>query len=221
MPVLKRIALIVAGGTGTRMGNEIPKQFLVLRGKPVLMHTIEKFFSRSDEVIVVLPADWISHWQSLCEDYKLNVGYKTVIGGVTRAASVRNGLNEIDSNAIVAVHDAARPLISTALIDKLYIVAGEQGSAVPVVTLRDSIRIIEGNANRAVDRSAFRLVQTPQCFIAGKLLESFNNIEFEIFTDEASLMEASGQTVFLVEGEHTNIKLTHPEDFIYAEHLTI
>ena len=221
MPAIKRISLIVAGGTGTRMGSEIPKQFLLLKGRPVLMYTIEKFFSQSDEVIVVLPENWMEHWQKLCNEYNFYVEHKTVAGGNTRAESVRNGLTGIYLNAIVAVHDGARPLVSNTLINQLFIAAGEYGSAVPVVQLSDSLRILEGSTNRSVDRSAYRLVQTPQCYKVDTLLRAFNNKDYHLFSDEASLMEASGNTVYLVEGEVTNIKITVPEDFIIAEHFLV
>ncbi len=215
---LKRIALIVAGGTGSRMGNNIPKQFLVLNGKPVLMHTIEKFHAVSDEVIVVLPQEWEMHWESLCKHYHFTHPITIVSGGSTRASSVKNGLALIHNESIVAVHDAARPLISQGLITKLYIEAEVHGNAIPVIPVTDSLRFLEGSVNKSVDRTAFRLVQTPQCFLKSQLEIAYNQRDFELYTDDASLLQAAGTAVHLVDGEVSNIKLTHPADFMLAEY---
>lgn len=215
---LKRVALIVAGGAGTRMGNDIPKQFLLLNGLPVLMHSIEKFQHLSDKIIVVLPAEWMSHWEQLCQEHNFSVTCELVAGGSTRAASVKNGLAGLDANCLVAVHDAARPLFSKELAEKLYIETMEYGSAVPVIALGDSLRVLKGEESYATDRSVYRLVQTPQCFLAKNLLKAFEHLEYHAFTDEASLLEADGQQVHLVKGEPSNIKLTLPEDFFFAEY---
>ena len=215
---LKRIALIVAGGTGSRMGSDIPKQFLLLNGKPLLMHSIEKFHAVSEEVVVVLPDDWKSHWQTLCTHHQFSIPFKVVSGGSSRAASVKKGLSAIGGVCIVAVHDAARPLISTAFITRLYIAAATNGNAVPVMPVNDSIRICEDHQSRSVNRADYRLVQTPQCFLASQLIMAFKRKDFEIYTDEASLVQAAGIPIHLTDGEASNIKLTHPDDFLYAEY---
>lgn len=215
---MKRIALIVAGGSGTRMRESIPKQFMLLSGKPVLMHVIERFHAECDAIIVVLPGQWIEYWEKLCIQFRFAVPVTIVAGGKTRAGSVRNGLDQMENGSLVAVHDAARPLISKSLIQKLYISAGKNGNAIPVIPLTDSLRIVDGEINKAVDRNSFRLVQTPQCFHTENLKEAFKHPQFDTFADEASLAQSVGQEIHLVEGDPLNIKITRKEDLFFAEH---
>lgn len=218
---MKRYAIIVAGGTGSRMGNDTPKQFLLLKGKPILLHSIEKFSGHCDEVIVVLPENKMEEWKTICKKNNYPQSYQLVAGGVVRSESVRNGLEVIVGDGVVAVHDAARPLISEKLIEKLFHVAEQEDSAIPVIKLSDSLRKLSGNESKAVDRSDYRLVQTPQCFNISLIRKAFLQPGFRNFTDEASLAEAAGYNICLVDGEVSNIKITLPEDLNYAESLSL
>ena len=215
---MKRIALIVAGGSGSRIGGSIPKQFLLLNGRPMLMHTIEKFHDISDRVIIVLPEIHSAFWQQLCIEHQFTLNVTLVFGGVTRAASVKNGLAAIEMDSIVAVHDAARPLVSKKLIDKLYISAVTNGNAIPVIPVGESMRYVDGETNNVVDRSQYRLVQTPQCFRTELLVKAFDKADYQNFTDDASLLQAAGYQVHLEEGEPFNIKITQANDFLFAEY---
>ena len=215
---MKRIALIVAGGSGSRIGGPIPKQFLLLNGRPMLMYTIEKFHDISDRVIIVLPEIHSAFWQQLCIEHQFTLSVTLVYGGDTRAASVKNGLAVIEEESIVAVHDAARPLVSKKLIDKLYISAANHGNAIPVIPVGETMRMVDGEHNYVVDRSQFRLVQTPQCFKTEMLLKSFHMVDYQNFTDDSSLYQAAGHQIHLEEGEPFNIKVTHPNDFLFAEY---
>ncbi|MEP7263277.1 MAG: 2-C-methyl-D-erythritol 4-phosphate cytidylyltransferase [Bacteroidota bacterium] len=218
---MKRYAIIVAGGTGSRMGNDTPKQFLLLKGRPILLHSIEKFSSHCNEVIVVLPESKMEEWVALCEENNFPLNYRLVAGGMMRAESVKNGLEVIEGDGVVAIHDAARPLISEKLIEKLFHVAEQEDSAVPVIKLSDSLRKLQGKESKAVDRSDYRLVQTPQCFSISLIRKAFLQAGFRNFTDEASLAEAAGYTINLVDGEISNFKITLPEDLNYAESLSL
>ncbi len=214
---MNRFAVIVAGGTGQRFGSPIPKQFLLLRGKPVLMHSIEKFSSFCKNVVVVLPQDFISEWKKKCLQFKFEVPHSIVIGGSSRSQSVYNGLDYIEEDGLVAVHDAARPLVSEDLIIKIYSVASEKGNAVPCIPLNDSIRMIIGTQNKAVSRDDFRLIQTPQCFTVSALKNAFQKYKDKEFSDEASLMEMAGEVINLVAGENANFKITSKDDLSQAE----
>lgn len=214
---MNRYAVIVAGGTGQRFGSSVPKQFLLLSGKPVLMHSIEKFSPFCKSVVVALPEDFISHWTALCHKFRFQIPHAIASGGISRSASVFNGLMQIEEDGLVAIHDAARPLVSETLIRLIFSEAQERGNAVPCIPLNDSIRKIDGIRNRAVNRSDFRLIQTPQCFILSKLKDAFLKYHPMDFTDEASLMEMAGESIHLVEGDIANFKITSPADLSLAE----
>jgi 2-C-methyl-D-erythritol 4-phosphate cytidylyltransferase len=217
---MKRYAIIVAGGNGQRMNTELPKQFLLLKGKPVIMHSIKKFFDCDAEIIVVLPEAHLKFWEELKSKYNFKIPHRVVSGGITRCESVHNGLSLVDTiESIVAIHDAVRPLISETIIIKLYAVAEEKGNAIPVVEVRDSIRKISGNKNEQVNRDDFRIVQTPQVFQTKILKTAFEKTIERNFTDEASLAENCGIKINLEKGEQRNIKITFPEDLILAEAL--
>lgn len=217
---MKRYSIIVAGGNGQRMNTELPKQFLLLKGKPVIMHSIKKFFDCDSEIIVVLPQAHLKFWEELKVKYNFSVPHRIAAGGTTRSESVLHGLNLVDSDdSVVAVHDAVRPLISDTLIIKLYALAEEKGNAIPVIEIRDSMRKVSGNENKQVNRDDFRIVQTPQVFQARILKQAFQNSTDRNFTDEASLVEDCGIKVNLIEGAQSNIKITFPEDLILAEAL--
>jgi 2-C-methyl-D-erythritol 4-phosphate cytidylyltransferase len=214
---MKRIAIIVAAGTSSRMTGDVPKQFLLIRGKPVLMYSIEKFSRHSDNIIVVLPAEYEKYWAELCITYNLNIPHIVVSGGMLRAESVKNGLNLINEECIVAVHDAARPLVSEMLIDKLYKETEKSGNAIPAIKVNDTLRMIDNTGSRTVDRNIFRIVQTPQCFNSIILRKMFDNPSNMNCTDEASMAEHEGIKINLVEGELTNIKITYDSDILIAE----
>lgn len=214
---MNRFAVIVAGGTGQRFGSTTPKQFLLLNGKPLLMHSIEKFSAFCKKVIVVLPQSFIHDWETICLQFNFTFPHYLTTGGVTRSKSVINGLNKIEEDGLVAVHDAARPLVSKQLIEKIFSVAGEMGNAVPCIPLTDSIRQVNGAQNNAVSRDDYRLIQTPQCFSVSALKSAFQKFYSMELTDEASLMEKAGETIHLVEGEYQNFKITSKADLAHAE----
>ena len=223
---MKTIAIIVAGGSGTRFGAQVPKQFLELGGKPILMRTVEAFEKAladgEHEIVVTLPADQIGVWQDLCERHGLAVTHRVVPGGETRWHSVKNALGSIDDPAgvdVIAVHDGVRPLTSTELICRTLETARRCGSAIPVVMLNDSVRQVDGEDSHALDRSSLRAVQTPQAFEAHMLLEAYRQPFEPTFTDDASVVERLGHAVTLVEGEPTNLKITRPMDLALAEYL--
>lgn len=218
---MKKFAIIVAGGSGQRMGAEIPKQFLLIKGKPLLQYTIQSFLQAFDDikVILVLPAAQITKGQEILK--KINVEEKVQItaGGETRFQSVKNGLAFITHPSIVFVHDGVRCLVSQLLIQNCFKQAMAKGSAVPAVAATDSIRIAEGSSHSAIDRSKVRIVQTPQTFKSEILIDAFKLEYNASFTDEATVAEAAGNEVFLIEGEYDNLKVTRPADLQIAEEL--
>ena len=216
---MKKYAVIVAGGTGTRMGTELPKQFLLLKGKPVLYYTINTFLKAySDlEVILVLPLEYMDMGNEIIDAYFDKKRIKVIAGGETRFHSVKNGLSLVQQESIVFVHDGVRCLVTADLIKRCYNEAKEQGSAVPAVKCNDSIRMITMEGNRLLERTNIRLIQTPQTFHSKILLPAFTIDYKERFTDEANVVEAFGLPVNLVEGEETNIKITRPLDLYLAE----
>ena len=211
-------ALIVAGGTGARMGTDIPKQFLELAGKPVLMHSIERFraFDNTIGIIVVIPENQFSLWESLKEKHSFSVSHTLIKGGPSRFFSVKNGLQSVDDNAIVAIHDGVRPLVSTGTIMRCFRAAGEFGNAIPVISLSDSVRMVTENENIPVNRNCLRIIQTPQVFKAGLIKKAYLQDFRPETTDDAMLLEKSGEKIHLVEGNRENIKITNPEDLTIA-----
>lgn len=222
---MKTVAIIVAGGSGTRFGAQLPKQFLELGGKPILMRTIEAFGKNSDgsfDVIVTLPEGQMGLWHDLCDRYGFAVQHRVVPGGETRWHSVKNALDSIGDIAdvdIIAVHDGVRPLASPALIHRILEAARRDGAAIPVVMLNDSVRQVTGESSHALDRSSLRAVQTPQAFDARLLMEAYTQPFDPTFTDDASVVERLGHSVTLVEGEAANLKITRPMDLVLAEYL--
>jgi len=216
---LKKIAVIVAGGTGTRMNNTVPKQFLLLKNKPVLYYTLHTFLqSYGDmQIILVLPEEHVAAGQEIIDAFFDYSRIKITVGGRTRFHSVQNGLSLIEEESIIFVHDAVRCLITQELVRRCYDEAIEHGSAIPVIDSRDSVRIVRGANNEAIERSTVKLVQTPQTFHSKILLPAFNIDYKDKFTDEATVVEAFGLRVQLVEGEENNIKITKPADLILAE----
>lgn len=218
---MKKYAVIVAGGKGVRMGSAVPKQFLPLNGQPILYHTIKAFIDAyaGIHLVLVLPQDQLSYAQMVLQSFPDRVDMTIVAGGETRYHSVQNGLKVVEGNCIVFVHDGVRPLATPALIQRCYEQAADKGSAIPAIPVADSMRIIEDEDSRPIDREQMRIVQTPQTFRSEIILPAFEQ-EYQIsFTDEATVVEAYGDVVYLVEGERSNIKVTTPEDMIIAEAL--
>ena len=218
---MKKIAVIVAGGTGTRMNTDLPKQFLLLQGKPVLYYTLNTFLQSYDDlhIILVLPEEHIAAGQEIIDAFFDYSRIKIAIGGRTRFHSVQNGLQMIEEESIVFVHDAVRCMISVELIQNCYDAAMESGSAIPVIDSKDSIRMITEDGNEAIERSTIKLVQTPQTFHS-KILLPACQIEYkDKFTDEATVVEAFGLKVQLVAGEESNFKITRAVDLVLAEYL--
>ena len=218
----KDYIIIVAGGKGQRMGSSVPKQFLLLCGKPVLMHTIEAFhsYSTSLEIILVLPEEQQTHWKELCEEYGFTTPHTVVSGGSTRFESSRNGISVIpdDTDGVVGIHDGVRPLVSAAVIDRCYESARENYAAIPVMPLTDTLRFVgESGCGRNVLRSDYVIVQTPQVFDIALAKRAFSLPYKESFTDDASVVEDLGCQVSVVEGCRENIKLTTPFDMKVAE----
>ena len=218
---MKKFAIIVAGGNGTRMNNATPKQFLLLKGKPVLFYAINTFLETYDDckVILVLPEEHVGVGQEIIDAFFDYERIQIVVGGRTRFHSVQNGLALVDDeDSVIFVHDAVRPLLTASLINNCYDAVSQFGTAIPVIDCKDSVRIVTENGNEAVERTTIKLVQTPQAFHGKILLPAFFGIDYkDKFTDEASVVEAFGLKVILVNGEQTNIKITNPADLLIAE----
>lgn len=216
---MKKYAVIVAGGSGQRMGAAIPKQFLLLQGKPLLWYSLQTFLHAFDdlEIILVVPADNLAEGEQLVKELDAVSRITVTTGGNTRFHSVQNGLALVSSPSIVFVHDGVRCLVSRELIQRCYTQALEKGSAIPAVAATDSIRILVEEGHQVADRNLVRIIQTPQAFRSEILLSAFQNEFEEGFTDEATVVEASGYPVFLIEGEYANIKITRPVDLLVAE----
>ena len=212
------IALIVAGGSGTRMQTSTPKQFLEVAGKPILQHTISAFrkYSSDIRIIVVLPKPFIAYWEGL--DINMEQ-VELVAGGDTRFHSVKNGLQLVHKEDVIAIHDGVRPVISTSLIQACFTEAATHGSAIPVLKPKDSLRKRTSTGSKAVDRSEYLVIQTPQTFQGETIIPAYNLPFQDSFTDDASVVEHAGFPVHLIEGEYNNIKITTSEDLLLAEAL--
>ncbi len=218
---MKKYAVIVAGGNGTRMGGLVPKQFLQLKGRPVVWHTLETFLRAFEDLLIILvaPANFEPEGDALIRQTTAPWRIQMVTGGPTRFHSVQNGLQKIEEESVVFVHDGVRCLVTEKLIRRCYNQALEKGSAVPAVAVSDSIRMMEGSSTRAIDRNLLLAVQTPQTFRSEIILPAFEQPYSETFTDEATVAEAAGHQVFMIEGEKENIKITLPADLVIAEQL--
>lgn len=216
---MKNYAIIVAGGSGNRMQTETPKQFLLLNNLPVLMHTLKAFAQSESQpkILLVLSADQHQNWHNLCKEFNFQIPHEVVNGGKERFFSVKNALDLLDEPGVVAVHDAVRPLVSKELIDACYGAATEKGNAVAAVKPTDSIRKKNGDYTEAVNRDDFYLIQTPQVFDLQKIKNAYLQPFSNLFTDDASVVEHSGEIINLVEGEKNNIKITYPTDLDLAE----
>ncbi|MBT1698227.1 2-C-methyl-D-erythritol 4-phosphate cytidylyltransferase [Fulvivirgaceae bacterium PWU4] len=211
-------ALIVAGGKGTRMKSKIPKQFIELQGLPVLLHTINAFFRYKSDiaVVLVLPQQDFETWHAIVKKYNFTHPITLQQGGDSRFQSVKKGLEKIAGNGLVAIHDGVRPLVSEAIIAESFRLAAQSRSAVAAVPLKESIRIEEGNSTRALDRSQYRLIQTPQTFEVQLIKKAYEIPEDASLTDDASVAERAGHAITLFEGSYRNIKITTEEDLVIA-----
>jgi 2-C-methyl-D-erythritol 4-phosphate cytidylyltransferase len=214
-------ALIVAGGKGTRIKSKLPKQFLELEGRPVILHTIDAFFRYTEKitVILVLPEDDLEIWNNIVKKYNYNRPLVLQQGGATRFQSVKKGLAKIQGEGLVAIHDGVRPLVSEDIIAASFRLAAVHKSAVAAVRLKESIRVTDPDQTKAVDRSRFRLIQTPQTFDVQLIKKAYEAKEDESLTDDASVAERAGHSISLFEGSYENIKITTPEDLLFAEAL--
>lgn len=213
--------VIVAGGSGKRMGMDTPKQFLELAGRPLLMHTIERFrkFNDSIEIITVLPENQLRFWTDLQKKYSFDIPHTLVKGGSKRFLSVQQGLEFVNSPGLVAIHDGVRPLVSIETIKRCFETAGKYGNAIPVISPADSLRMETETGNSPVDRMHIKQVQTPQVFDVAKIKKAYLQDFDPSFTDDASVLEKTGEKIRLVEGNRENIKITNPEDLFIAQTL--
>ena len=216
---MKKYIIIVAGGSGSRMGSATPKQFLELLGLPILMYTLKQFQQSiaDGEIILALPEKEQSTWQSLCEKHHFDVPHQIVNGGESRFHSVQNALQKVKEKSIVAIHDGVRPLVSETVINNCIQSAKKFGAAIPTLPMQDSIRKISDNGSQIADRSQFVLVQTPQCFQSEVILKAYQQEYQNSFTDDASVVEQLGYKIYLEDGNKENIKITTPEDLKMAE----
>lgn len=222
---MKKYAIIVAGGKGTRMGSGLPKQFLLLDDKPVLMHTIEAFYLYDNEIeiIVVLPEEQIDYWNELKEEYDFDIGHRVAVGGATRFQSVKNGLKWVKHESLVAIHDGVRPLVTPGLIRRTFEIDEKEKGVYPALPVSDTLRRWASSPKtyRQVDRERYRLAQTPQVFHSDILLHAYDTFYSEEFTDDVSVVEKAypHARIKAIEGLQDNIKITRPEDLIIASAL--
>jgi 2-C-methyl-D-erythritol 4-phosphate cytidylyltransferase len=219
---MKKQVIIVAGGKGLRMGGELPKQFLPIKGKPVLMRTIEVFYNYDPflKIIVVLPHEQQDYWTQLCLDYNFCIPFYVVDGGDTRFQSVKNGLALVDDDGLVGIHDGVRPFVSPEVIARCFDEAATKEAVVPVIEMVETVRHLTDNGSKTVNRDEYKLVQTPQVFIVSLIKRAYAQGYTSAFTDDASVVEALGVQVSLVQGNRENIKITTPYDIKVANSLS-
>lgn len=210
--------IITAGGIGKRMGSELPKQFLLLKDKPILLWTLERFYEadNTSQLLITLPEDWINYWNNILHKYNCIIPHKIISGGIERYDSIKNALKEA-KGSIIGVHDGVRPLVSVTTILNCIKSAEENGSGIPYLPVKESIRKIETNQSTALNRSEYVLVQTPQCFSSDSLIHAYQQPFHPGITDDASLVEQAGHRIQLIEGNEENIKITTPIDLQIAE----
>lgn len=217
---MHKYAIIVAGGSGTRMGGDVPKQFQLLKGRSILWYTFKAFTDAYDDVqlILVLPENYLDKGEQIVKEFPSH-RIRITSGGATRFQSVKNGLQLVDAHSIVFVHDAVRCLASPKLIHRCAEMALEKGNAIPAISITDTIRMITASGNEQIDRDRLRIIQTPQTFFSNIIKPAFEQAYQESFTDEATVVEKTGVKINLVEGEMTNIKITRPGDLLVAERI--
>jgi 2-C-methyl-D-erythritol 4-phosphate cytidylyltransferase len=214
--------IIVAGGTGSRMQSQIPKQFIEINGQPIIIKTINCFFNfdKNIQIIICVHKEYKNYLNELLIKHKLQHHITITLGGETRFNSVKNGLQLINNNkAVVGIHDAARPFVSVKTIQNCYTMASQKGNAIPAITINESIREVNANQNKAVNRSNYKIIQTPQCFKVELIKKAFEQAYNPIFTDDATVLESMGNSINLVEGNVENIKITTPQDLVMAKSL--
>ena len=218
---MDKYVLIVAGGKGLRMKSELPKQFIEINNKPILMHTFDAFSSIgiSYHFILVLATEYIAYWKELCEKNRFKTEHTVIEGGPKRYHSVKRGLSLVPTNSLVAIHDAVRPFVSKNIIINGFDIAARKGNAIPSVAINESIRKISGSLSKSVNRENYKIVQTPQFFQSVLIKKAYEQALTEKFTDDANILESSGKQIYLFEGDFKNIKITHPEELAYAESL--
>lgn len=216
---LRKYALILAGGSGLRMGYPLPKQFIELAGRPILIHTLENFFSFDTkiDIVLVLPSEHADLWQQLCNKHNCKIPHRIAIGGRERFHSVQNGLELITTDGIVFIHDAVRPLVSHQTLGRCFETSRLAGNALPVISVSESVRFVENETSQPIDRSKIMLVQTPQTFRVTLIKEAYRQPFDSKFTDDASVLENMGHIIQLTQGNRENIKITWPSDLIWAE----
>ena len=220
---MKKYIIIVAGGKGLRMGGDIPKQFLPVCGKPVLMRTLEAFhaYDADIHIILVLPVSQQAYWKELCREYQFALSHDIANGGDTRFHSVMNGLALVEGNGLVGVHDGVRPFVSQEVIARCYEEAADCKAVIPVIDVVETVRHLTAEGSETVPRDQYKLVQTPQVFEVDLLRRAYQQTYIDLFTDDASVVEALGEKVYLVQGNRENIKLTTPFDLKLAEMLCL
>ena len=218
---MKKTTIIVAAGSGTRMKHDLPKQFIRLQGVPVLMHTISVFhaYDPAMELIVALPKEYIDYWRNLCIDCHFETEHRLVTGGLTRFDTVKNSLAVVQNKGLIAIHDGVRPLVSHATIDRCFTMAAEKGAAIPCIPVNESLRIQNNDGSNPIDRTPYRLIQTPQVFRWEIIKKAYESEYSSEFTDDAGVVEKAGFPVYLVEGNPENIKITTQADLIVASAL--
>ncbi len=218
---MRTFVIILAGGKGARMESEIPKQFIPIQGKPVIMHTIEKFrsFDPKIEIIVVLPEVHIDLWKEMCNEFKFDIVHSIARGGAERFHSVKNALSLLPDDSLVMIHDGVRPLVSHKSIDRVLQKASEMGNAIPYIDINESIRKVIKGKSQSVKRSDYKIIQTPQAFKTNLIKTAYEQEYKDSFTDDASVLEATGVNINLVLGNNKNIKITRPIDLIITERL--
>jgi len=218
---LKKYVLITAGGTGTRMQSAVPKQFLLLKDKPLLMHSMQAFYDVYQDLgfIVVLPEEYWDDWQALCENHGFNLSHQLAAGGETRFQSVKNGLAALQEDGLVAIHDAVRPLVSNRVIRQGFELAARQGNAIPCVPVNESVRTVQDDENKPANRDLLRIIQTPEVFKVSLIKKAYEVDYHPGYTDDASVLERMGERIQLFEGNIENIKITKPADLLLADAL--
>lgn len=209
--------IITAGGIGKRMESELPKQFLLLKNKPVLLHTLERFYEadQTAQIFITLPEDWLDYWNKLIRQYHCSIPHKVISGGKERYDSIKNALKEAEGN-IISIHDGVRPLVSVKTINDCIQSAEEKGNGIPCFPIKESVRKLSGNCSTAVNRTDYVLVQTPQCFSSEIIKKAYEQPFHPGITDDASLVEEAGYDIYLVKGNEENIKITTPTDLLVA-----
>lgn len=215
---MQKYVLIVAGGSGSRFDAIVPKQFALLQGRPILMHTFDAFsFLEDVQFVLVLPQDSVDYWTELCKEHQFTLPHQVTTGGPHRFHSVKSGLRLIPNNTLVAIHDGVRPLVTETTILSAFEMAERKGNGIPSIAIHESVRETDGMFNKTLDRSTLQLIQTPQVFTSSDIKEAYNQNYRETFTDDASVSESTGNQIFLTKGNPENIKITSRLDLLIAE----